>query len=245
MSEAATVAMVLAAGEGRRLRPFRLQTPNPLLPLAGRTLLDRGLDGLVAAGVTRAVINVHHLGQQIIDHLARRDDIAIVISDERNMLRDSAGALVHARPHLGDGPVVVLNADTFWIEDNGGQAIRTLVEGFDPSRMDLRLLMVDQNRTTGHAGHGDFVIDPDGRLWRAAGPDRETAPIYAGCLVLMPELFDGAPDTPHSLNLYFDGAIARERLYGMRLDGHWVTVGTPDAIAPAERACERLARQPG
>ena len=109
------VAMVLAAGLGRRMRPITDTMPKPLVRVAGRTLLDRGLDCLAAAGVKKAVINVHHFPEQVAAHVASRTVPKIVISDESDLLLDSAGAIVKALPELGSEPFYILNADTFWI----------------------------------------------------------------------------------------------------------------------------------
>lgn len=226
-------AMVLAAGLGTRMRPITERLPKPLVAVGGRTLLDRCLDTLVLAGVRRAVVNVHHHADRIIDHVANRRDIDIVISDERDGLLDSAGGIIHALPLLGDAPFLVLNADTFWI-DGPTSNLGRLEDSWRRDRMDMLLMLADPADAHGHSGGGDFVVGPDGQLARAAG--RSGAPIYAGAAVVNPGIFDGAGEGPQSLNLYFDRAIAKGRLYGMMLEGRWITVGTVEAIAEAERA---------
>jgi len=226
-------AMVLAAGLGKRLRPITDTVPKPLVSIAGRTLIDRGLDALAEAGVTRAVVNIHHLGEQVARHLAGRRTPTILVSDERERLLDSAGGIVKALPLLGGSPFFILNADTFWI-DTGGSNLARLGRTWDPSRMDILLLVTDPAATTGHDGGTDFLLDAEGRLSRARGnPD---GVIYAGAAIVDPALFAGASAEPHSLNRYFDIAIGRGRLFGHRLEGHWITVGTPDAIPLAEAA---------
>lgn len=230
-------AMVLAAGLGTRMRPITDTLPKPLVRIAGKTLLDRGLDALAAAGVNRAVVNVHHLGGQIVAHVAGRDRPRIKISDESERLLDSAGGIVHALPLLGTAPFFILNADTFWIDRNRSN-LEELVLAWDAGRMDILLMLADLASATGHTGGTDFIVSSDGRLARAAGA--ADGLIYAGVAILHPRIFAGASDEPHSLNLYFDRAIAAGRLYGHRMDGHWITVGTPDAIAPAEAAVARV-----
>lgn len=232
-------AMVLAAGLGSRLRPVTNTTPKPLVKVAGRSLLDRGLDQLVLAGVTRAVINVSHLGQQIIDHCAAIKRPEMIISDERSGLLDSAGGIVKALPQLGRAPFYILNADTFWIDDKG-TALSALASLFDASKMDMALLLAGLENAIGHSGSGDFVMGADGRLSRATGEARATAPVYAGAAILHPRIFDGADASPHSLNLYFDRAIASGRLYGCLMPCPWITVGTPQGLAEAEAAVQHL-----
>ena len=226
-------AMVLAAGLGKRMRPLTDVTPKPLITVAGRSLLDRGLDQLAAAGVIRAVINIHWLGEQIIAYAPTRADMALTISDERDRLLDSAGGIVKALPQLGSAPFYILNADTFWV-DGATPALQSLREAWDDERMDMMMMLADPARATGHTGGLDFVRGEDGRLQRAGKASHGF--IYAGAAILHPRIFERASAEPHSLNPYFDRMIEAGRLFGSVLDGHWITVGTPDAIAPAEEA---------
>jgi len=235
-------AMVLAAGLGKRMRPITDTMPKPLVPVAGRALLDWGLDALGAAGVERAVVNVHYLGQQIIDHVATRDRPKILVSDERDGLLDSAGGIVRALPLLGPDPFFVLNADTFWI-DAGRSNLQRLALAWNGASMDILLMLADFDQATGHTGGADFLLAPDGRLARARGDP--SGLIYAGVAILAPGQFADAGPEPHSLNRNFDAAIAAGRLYGLKLEGSWITVGTPDAIAPAEAAVARATRPGG
>lgn len=226
-------AMVLAAGLGTRMRPITDTMPKPLVRVGGKALLDWGLDGLVEAGVETSVVNVHHLPDQIIDHLSARAEPQTLVSDERDQLLDSAGGIVKALPLLGPAPFFILNADTFWIDSHGSSASK-LADHWNSSRMDMLLLLVDPAAATGHSSGGDFLMQPDGRLRRGRG--LPGALIYTGFGIVHPRIFAGASPTPHSLNLYFDRAIEQGRLYGLPLDGHWITVGTPGAIEEAERA---------
>ena len=237
MSGAPKTAMVLAAGLGKRMRPLTDSTPKPLIEIAGKTLLDRGLDALADAGVEKAVVNVHHLGRQIVGHVKSRTAPRIVISDESERLLDSAGGIVRALPELGEAPFLILNADTFWIEREGRDLDR-LALAWDGERMDILLMLADPAHATGHSGSTDFLVRADGALARARGA--ADGLIYAGAAIVHPRIFEDAAAEPHSLNLYFDRAIAGGRLYGSRMRGHWITVGTPDAIGEAERAIERL-----
>lgn len=233
MSTNPKTAMVLAAGLGTRMRPITDRIPKPLVAVSGRTLLDRGLDNLVEAGVETAVVNVHHHAGQMVDHVKARTDLRITVSDESEALLDSAGGVVKALPLLGDQPFFLLNADTFWI-DRGGSNLKRMALAWDAARMDILLMLAPLSATTGHTGQGDFHIAPDGTLARAPGsPD---GLVYAGAGILDPKQFTGAPVEKASLNRYFDRAIAAGRLHGFVMDGHWITVGTPDAIPLAERA---------
>jgi MurNAc alpha-1-phosphate uridylyltransferase len=227
-------AMVLAAGNGIRMRPLTDRTPKPLIAVNGKPLLDNVLDRLAATGVETAVVNVHYLADQIERHLAGWRAPRIIISDERANLLDTGGGVVKALPLLGDRPFYHLNSDTIWI-DGVRPNLLHLAEVYDPRRMDALLLLAATSASVGYSGRGDFVMAPDGRLRRRA--EREVAPfVYAGVAILSPALFADAPGGPFSLNLLFDRAIAAGRFYGLRLEGVWMHVGTPDAIAAAERA---------
>jgi len=226
-------AIVLAAGLGKRMRPITDTIPKPLVKIAGKTLLDWGLDSLAAAGVAKVVVNVHYLPEQIVAHVAARRAPKIIISDESEKLLDSAGGIVKALPELGEKPFYILNADTFWIDQDPLNLSR-LALAWDAAKMDILLMLADLHQATGHCGSTDFLVAPDGDLRRSKGDPAGL--IYAGAAIVHPRLFGQAPAEPHSLNAYFDTAIAAGRLFGMKMQGHWITVGTPDAIPLAEAA---------
>ena len=227
-------AMVLAAGMGTRMRPLTDTMPKPLVKVAGRALLDHVLDRLSDAGVERAVVNVHHFGEQIIAHVANRKRPQITTSDERGVLLDTGGGVVKALPLLGKDPFYHLNADTVWI-DGVTPNLARLAEAFDPQTMDTLLLLAPTADSIGYDGRGDFSMATDGRL--TPRPERDVAPfVYAGAAILSPALFTDAPQGKFSLTTLFTRAAAKGRLAGLRLGGLWMHVGTPDAIAAAEAA---------
>jgi MurNAc alpha-1-phosphate uridylyltransferase len=226
--------MVLAAGLGTRMRPLTDRLPKPLVRVGGKALIDHVLDKLDAAGVERAVVNVHHMADAVERHLKGREHPQIVISDERAQLLETGGGVVKALPLLGPAPFFHVNSDTIWIDGVHGNLAR-LAAGFDRARMDALLLLAPTATSIGYSGRGDFAMTPDGTLRRRA--EREVVPfVYAGAALLAPALFAGAPAGPFPLTLLFDRAIEAERLYGQRLDGVWMHVGTPEAIAAAEKA---------
>jgi MurNAc alpha-1-phosphate uridylyltransferase len=228
-----TTAMVLAAGLGKRMRPLTDSVPKPLVRVGGQTMLDQALDRLAEAGIETAVVNVHHLADQIEAHLASRKRPRIVISDERGALLETGGGIKKALPLLGPKPFLVLNSDSLWIE--GPQSnIRRLLACWNESTMDIILLLAVAATSLGYDGLGDFLMDPAGLLRRRR--EREVSPfVYAGVAVMKPELFAGAPEGSFSLNRLFDRAIEAGRLYGLRLDGQWLHVGTPDSVKAANQ----------
>jgi len=226
-------AMVLAAGLGKRMRPLTDTLPKPLVKVAGKALIDHVLDRLADAGVTQVVVNVHHKAEQIENHLRGRTRPRIVISDERDQLLDTGGGVVKALPQLGAAPFFHMNSDTLWIEGVTPNLPR-LAAQFD-SRTDILLLVASTATSIGYQGRGDFTMAPDGRLTRRG--EREVAPfVYAGAAILAPAIFADAPQGAFSLNRLFDRAAEAGRLYGLRLEGTWMHVGTPDAIQAAEAA---------
>lgn len=227
-------AMVLAAGYGERMRPLTNTIPKPMVKVAGKPLIDHVLDRLAEVGVDVAVVNVHYLADILERHLAGRRHPRVVISDERAKLLGTGGGLIRALPGLGDGPFYHLNSDSIWI-DGVRPNLRNLADTFDPATMDALLLLAPSTTSIGYAGHGDFMMSPDGRLQRRA--EREIAPfVYAGAAILAPSLCAGAPEGDFSLTTLFNRAEEAGRLYGLRLEGLWMHVGTPDAIGLAEAA---------
>ena len=233
-------AMILAAGFGKRLRPITDTIPKPLVPVGGRTMLDRSLDLAEAAGVTDAVINVHYLAEKIVAHCAARATPRITISDETDRILETGGGVAKALPVLGTEPFLLLNADTFWVEW-GQSNLAAMIEMFDPARMDILLMLCRLTETTGHAGGADFAMDEDGRLNRLYDKADPAGLLYAGATIYNPAIFAGAPVEPHSLNVYYDRAVAAGRLFGYCMrEGHWFTVGTPEALPAAERKLAAL-----
>jgi MurNAc alpha-1-phosphate uridylyltransferase len=227
-------AMVLAAGLGLRMRPLTDKMPKPLVPVAGRPLLDHVLDKLADAGVSEAVVNVHYLPDQIIDHVAHRTCPHVIISDERDIVLGTGGAVVKALPLLGDAPFFHLNADTMWIDGVRSNLAR-MAETFDSARMDILLLMAPTASSIGYSGNGDYAMMADGALRKRK--EHQVVPfVYAGAAIMSPALFVDAPKSEFSLTRMFDRANEQERLFGLRLDGVWMHVGTPDAVEAAEEA---------
>ncbi len=227
-----TRAMVLAAGLGKRMRPITVTTPKPLIEVAGRALIDHVLDRLDRVGVAKVVVNVHYLPELIRVHLGRRRQPEVVISDERGRLLDTGGGIAKALPELGDKPFYLVNSDSVWIEGPRPN-LEWLSTCWRDHAMDALLLVASTVHSVGYNGRGDFVMDAAGRLARR--PERQVAPFaYAGVAILHPRLLADCPSEPFSLNVLFDRAIEDGRLYGVRMDGLWMHVGSPEAVREAE-----------
>jgi N-acetyl-alpha-D-muramate 1-phosphate uridylyltransferase len=227
-----TRAMIMAAGLGTRMRPLTDDRPKPLVMVAGKTLIDHALDRLVAAGVTLAVINVHYKAEMVMAHLAKRKDVEIRYSEETDALLGTGGGVVKAMPHFDGHPFFIMNADTIWIE-GFGRALDRMKERWNPDTMDGLLLMAAMVTAVGYEGAGDFNMDSEGHLTRVA--EQRLSPFaYPGIQIVHPRLFDKAPAGPFSTNRVWDIAIAAGRLFGIRLDGVWIHVGTPEVVQEAE-----------
>ncbi len=227
-------AMVLAAGLGTRMRPFNGSIPKPLVKVGSKALIDYALDRLAAAGVERAVVNIHHMADQIERHLASRQRPRIVFSDERAELLGTAGGIVKALPLLGEAPFFLVNSDTIWI-DGVTSNLKRLAAAFDPVRMDGLLLLAPTTSSIGYTGRGDFKMAADGTLTRRG--EREVVPfVYAGAAILAPAFVAGVPPGPSSMSPLFDRAVEARRICGLRLEGMWMHVGTPEAVSAAEAA---------
>jgi MurNAc alpha-1-phosphate uridylyltransferase len=235
-------AMVLCAGLGSRMAtPANNTRPKPLVQLQGKALIDHVLDRLAAGGITRAIVNIHHKADQIEQHLRARRAPRIEISDERAALLDTGGGVKKALPRLGPDAFLINNADSVWIEGVGSN-LKLLSAAWDDAAMDCLLLLAVSSTSHGYQGRGDFALDSDGRI-RRKRVEQEIVPFaFTGVSIAHPRLFDSSPEGAFSLNLVWSRAIGAGRAYGVRMDGVWMHVGTPAALAEAEQ-CLSGARQ--
>jgi N-acetyl-alpha-D-muramate 1-phosphate uridylyltransferase len=230
-------AMVLAAGLGTRMRTISQTKPKPLVQVQKRTLIDHVLDRIAGAGVVKAVVNVHHFADSIEEHLKTRSRPRIAISDERNKLLGTGGGIAKALPLLGNAPFLLTNSDSLWIENATSNLVR-LARFFDRLRMDAALLLAETGNAHGYEGPGDYALEPGTQLRRRSS--RGAAPfVYMGVSILSPSLFDGAPRGAFGLSDLFDRAEKAGRLMGIKLEGTFLHVGTPEAIEDAEGAIRR------
>lgn len=230
-------AMIFAAGLGTRMRPLSDQIPKPLVKVGGKALIDHALDRFAADGVATAIVNLHHHADQIETHLAGRRAPKILISDERAKLLDQGGGIKKALPQLGNAPFFICNTDSFWIEGTQPN-LQRLAAAWDPKEMDILLLVAAAASSVGVDWPGDFTMDPLGRLQRRE--ERRVAPfVYTGIGIIKPSLFAEASEDVFRLAPYFFQAAQEGRLFGVRLDGIWLHIGTPQAIEEAERLITR------
>lgn len=244
MTNVPETAIVLAAGLGTRMRPLTNDRAKAMVEVGGRTLIDHMLARLAEAGVKRAVVNVHAFADPLIDHLGQEKcGLKIVISDERihQAPLETGGGIKFAQPLLGDGPILVANIDSVWIEDGEppAKAVRALCAGYDPAKMSARLMLARMTRTSGFDGAGDFFLDDDGRLTARRVSGAASAPFnYMGVHIVDPLPIYAHPETafglfPTSGPFWADWAAAG-RLHGWLMEGDWMHVGDPAARDAAE-----------
>ncbi len=223
--------MILAAGRGERMRPLTDVTPKPLIPVAGRSMLDRAMARLGEHGVSDVVVNVHHLGEQIASHVAGR---ARIIEEDR--LLETGGSVKNALPLLGEGPFFILNGDGLW-QDGRIPMLARMEAAWDSARMDALLLLHPLDRTIGREerDRGDYFLEPDGRA-RHRGTADAAPYFFASVSICDSRLFRESPDGPFSLLKLWNRAEAAGRLHGLVHDGQWFHIGTPQALRHAERA---------
>lgn len=234
------VAMVMAAGLGKRMRPLTATRPKPLVEVAGRPLIDHCLERLRAAGVKKVVVNVHYLANALEAHLNNRfKDLEITISDEREQLLETGGGLVKALPLIDADPFLVVNSDNLWI-DGPVDSLRLLASTWDEVRMDALLLLVPLAQAHCHKGQGDFHMGANGALRRRRRGG--VAPfVFTGVQMVSKRLLEGAlPEGPFSTNILWDRAIEKGRLFGAVHQGLWFDIGAPPNIRKAEELLESV-----
>jgi MurNAc alpha-1-phosphate uridylyltransferase len=231
---AVDTAFVLAAGLGTRMLPLTIDRPKPLIELAGKPLIDHVLDRLAESGVETVAVNVHYLADQLEAHLTGRRCPRAIVCDERAGLLDTGGGALNALARIDKRPFFTVNTDSVWLE-GARPALHRLTEGFEPRRMDCLMLLASVVTSVGYEGAGDFSMDETGRLERRG--ERPAVPfVYTGISIVHPRLFEAAPAGAFSMNLLWDRALEAGRCFGLRHDGIWMHVGTPDALAEAEVA---------
>lgn len=216
--------MLFAAGFGTRMGRLTADRPKPLIPVAGRALIDHALAIAEAAGVTHTVVNTHYRAEQMAAHLAGRQ---VAISHEPEIL-ETGGGLKAALPLLGPGPVAILNSDGIW---TGANPLLQLAQAWDPDRMEVLLLLLPLDQTLAHGPKGDFRLDGENRLSRGQGGEDH---VYIGAHIVNPARVAATPDKVFSLNRNWNEMIAAGTAFGLIHRGRWCDVGHPEGIAEAE-----------
>lgn len=222
------LAMVFAAGLGKRMMPLTADRPKPMVEIKGKPLLGYALDKVAAAGIEQAIVNVHYKPEAVIQYLGTRAKPLTEVSRETELL-ETGGGIKKVLPLLGDAPFLAVNSDIL-VQDASVNAITRLGEAWDGDKMDVLLLLTPKDKAYGHESqNGDYVVAADGKLKRLSNPD---APyLYAGFQITKPELYRAADLGDKFSNLeIFDRAERAGRLYGLVHDGAWHHFSTPQSV---------------
>lgn len=233
-------AFVLAAGLGTRMRHLNDQCPKPLMPIAGRTLLDRVLDHIKEAGLKDAVVNIHYQADKVEDHLkSRTEGPNIILSDERGKLLETGGGVKKALGLISSETFFAINSDALWTDDTIENTMLAMKTAWDPEKMDVLLVMVPTDEALYFKGAGDFFVDKKSRLSRRG--TAESAPfMFGGIQILKKSLFKGISENRFSLNKIYDEALRNGRAYGHAFKGVWMHIGDPEAVDEAENYFKNL-----
>ncbi|GAB5438738.1 nucleotidyltransferase family protein [Falsiruegeria mediterranea] len=222
MTQAPHTAMLFAAGFGTRMKHLTKDRPKPMIPVAGRPLVDHAIDLARNAGIETLVANLHYLPEVLADHLTPQD---VKLSWELPDILETGGGLKAALPLLGDDPVITMNTDAIW---SGPNPLSQLLQAWDPGTMDALLMCVPASQTLGHSGGGDFALNAQGKLSRGG------TQTYGGIQILKTELLGSIEQSVFSLNMVWDQIHEQGRLFGISYPGQWCDVGHPEGIALAE-----------
>jgi len=214
--------MLFAAGFGTRMGALTATRPKPLIPVAGKPLIDHALDLVNAYRPARIVANLHYLPEKLADHLSTS---GVALSLEQPDILETGGGLRTALPLLGPDPVFTMNTDAIW---RGPNPLSLLADLWNPERMDALLLCVPKTHAFGHTGAGDFLIGQGGRATRGPGQ------VYTGLQIIKTDRLHTIPQPSFSLNLLWDQMLAENSLYVAQYHGKWCDVGRPDSIDIAE-----------
>lgn len=227
-------AMILAAGRGTRMAPLTDNCPKPLIPLAGKPLIQHHIEKLVAAGVRDIVINHAYLGFMIEEALGEgsRWGCNIRYSAEDQAL-ETAGGIIQALPLLTtelDEPFLLINGDV-WLDWDYGNAL-AIAENFERQQEGFLWLVKNPE----HNPHGDFALTDHGHVLSQINDKGWT---FSGVSLLAPKLFADLPQGVRPLAPVLRQAMARGTIHGQILACDWVDVGTPQRLASLEQTLLR------
>lgn len=228
-----TRGFILAAGLGKRMRPYTDHMPKPMVPVCGKTVIDWCLDKMAGAGVTHVTVNLFYLPEVLAQHLKGRQNPVITLSWESDLL-DTGGGLKNALATMQGDAFYAINGDAFWIDAPGSIDALTLMRNtWDDARMDILLLLEPVDRMVLTNGVGDYRIEPDGRATRARNKDGTH--MFTGLRICHPRIFEGAPDGPFPFLSLMDAAEKAGRLKAVVNPGVWHHISTPEELERVSR----------
>src|ERR1035437_3061045 len=228
-------AMVLAAGYGTRLKPLTDRMPKPLIPVAGKPMIEYALDRLRAYGIEEIIINVSHLKEQLTAYVSTCRGLTIKLSDEAELL-ETGGGLKKALPLLGNAPFFTINSDIIWLDEQES-ALDRLARHWDDATMDILLLTQSRAKAVGYdQGEDHLFIKPGNTIdW----DEREAPYIIAGLGIIHPRVFADAPEGKFSVKILWHQALRQNRLACLPHHGSWFQTGAKADIEKAEKILRR------
>ncbi len=226
MNSKPTKAFILAAGKGTRLRPYTDTIPKPMVEIAGKSIIHRTIEKLHDDGVTDVVVNLHHLGDTLREHLG---DISppIIFSEEHDLL-ETGGGVKKALHHFGNDPFYIINGDALWDDGKSGSVFSRLATLWDETKMDILLFIQPKDKMSLTGFVGDYHMHEDGKLTRAM--DKSGNHMFAGIRLAHARIFENSPDGYFSFLTLMDKAEKEGRLYGMAHDDAWYHISTPEDL---------------
>ena len=219
-------AFILAAGMGKRLRPYTDTMPKPMVNVHGKPTIDHTIDKLVASGITNITVNLHYMGNILKDHLSQRADVNITFSEETELLETGGGLkkALHTMP--ANDPFFIINGDAFWTE-NGSNIFQDLSDNWNDSDMDILLALQPVEKMILTNGVGDYTLE-SGKATRSHAQDGDL--MFAGIRLCHPRVFEGSPGGAFSFLQLMDKAEQNNRLGGIRFEGEWHHISTPKEL---------------
>lgn len=226
MTDTPNALMLFAAGFGTRMGALTKDRPKPLIPIAGRPLIDHALNLANAIKPERIVANLHYKSEMLAAHLTPK---GVRVTDEQPDVLETGGGLRAALPLLGQGPVFTLNPDAIWV---GPNPLLLLQNAWKPDEMDALLVCIPTAQAIGFQKDGDFNVDTNGRI------SRGTQVVYGGAQIIRTEGLHAFDQAAFSLNLLWDKMLNNGRLFALNYPGQWCDVGNPTGLALAESMLE-------
>ena len=219
-------AMILAAGFGKRIHPLTLKHPKPLLKIGNKTLLSNALKFLELLEIKQAVINVHYLGEQIVDYINRNQfNLTINIVKEKDKILNTGGGVLNAIQYFSNEPFLIINPDTIW-NPHYLKALKSMEKSFfENKKSKCSLLVVNKKKSFDESFKGDFNLEN----YLISRKDKNKLNyIYTGMQIIKPEVFNGLNEQVFSLNRIWDKLIQSNELYGMESNINFLHVTTLD-----------------
>jgi len=219
-------AMILAAGFGKRIHPLTLKHPKPLLKIGKETLLSNTLKFLKLFGIKQAVINVHYLGEQIVDYISRNKfDLTVTVVKEKDKILDTGGGVLNAIQHFSNLPFLIINPDTIWNLHYLKELKLMEKSFFENKKNKCSLLVVNKKKSFDQSFKGDFNLE-NNIISRKNRDDLNY--IYTGLQVIKPEVFSDLDARVFSINRIWDKLIETNELHGIESNIDFLHVSTLD-----------------